>query len=178
MSAKKHDPPRRPLLRGAVRGAVGSMVMTGLRQFAVGIGAIERTPPEAILHEGVPSALAAVPEHRRTAAIELAHWSYGSAAGVAFGLLPRGVRRWRISGPLYGVAVWGLFEFAVAPALGLGHAQHSRPRERTALLIDHVVFGLIVGAPDETTVAGPGAGASGGETEAGPESAPELEQGS
>ncbi|WP_121188220.1 hypothetical protein [Nocardiopsis sp. Huas11] len=134
------------------------MAMTGMRQLAVGIGAIERTPPDAILHEGVPSALEAVPEHRRTAAIELAHWAYGSAAGLAFGLLPGRVRRWRISGPLYGVAVWGLFEFAIAPALGLGHAEHSRPRERTALLIDHAMFGLIVGAPGETAVAGPESG--------------------
>jgi hypothetical protein len=135
------------------------MAMTGMRQLAVGIGAIERTPPDAILHEGVPSVLEAVPGHRRTAAIELAHWAYGSGAGLAFGLLPRRVRRWRVSGPVYGVAVWGLFELAIAPALGLDHARRSRPRERVALLIDHVAFGLIVGAPDGTTVAGPESGA-------------------
>ncbi|MFE3458138.1 hypothetical protein ACFXKD_11375 [Nocardiopsis aegyptia] len=149
------------------------MAMTGMRQLAVGIGAIERTPPAAILHEGVPAALEAVPEHRRTAAIELAHWAYGSAAGLAFGLRPGRIRRWRVSGPLYGIAAWGMFEFAIAPVLGLSHAERSRPRERTALLVDHAVFGLIVGAPDEATVAGPESGGAGDEPDPEPGSTPD-----
>ncbi|GAA0981984.1 hypothetical protein GCM10009551_026110 [Nocardiopsis tropica] len=147
-------PPRRPWFRGALRGVVGAMAMSGMRQVAVGVGAIERTPPDAVLKEGVPLLLESVPEHRRSAAVELAHWGYGATAGAAFALLPARLRRSRLTGPVYGVAVWGLFEVAVAPVLGLAHARGSRPRERWALLIDHVVFGFVVGTPPEAGIAG------------------------
>ncbi|GAA1446769.1 hypothetical protein GCM10009602_34240 [Nocardiopsis tropica] len=157
-------PPRRPWFRGALRGVVGAMAMSGMRQVAVGVGAIERTPPDAVLKEGVPLLLESVPEHRRSAAVELAHWGYGATAGAAFALLPARLRRSRLTGPVYGVAVWGLFEVAVAPVLGLAHARRSRPRERWALLIDHVVFGFVVGTPPEAGIAGPdGDGEPGGE---------------
>lgn len=145
---------RRPWVKGALRGVVGAMAMSGMRQVAVGVGMIERTPPEAILREGVPTLLREVPEHRRTAAIELAHWSYGAAAGAVFGLLPRRLRRYRSTGPIYGVLSWGLFELALAPSLGLAHARRTRPQERLALLLDHVIFGLIVGAPPEAGISG------------------------
>ncbi|MDT0326871.1 hypothetical protein [Nocardiopsis lambiniae] len=133
------------------------MAMTGMRQATVGLGLLERTPPEAILREGAPPLLEAVPEHRRTAAIELAHWSYGAVAGTAFALVPRRLRRSRLAGPVYGVLSWGLFETVLAPALGLAHARRSRPGERWALLADHVFFGFVVGAGPEATVAGPSA---------------------
>ncbi|WP_159941751.1 MULTISPECIES: hypothetical protein [unclassified Nocardiopsis] len=132
------------------------MTMTGMRQAEVGLGLVERTPPEAILREGAPSLLGSVPEHRRKAAIELAHWSYGAVAGAAFALLPRGLRSSRLTGPVYGVLSWGAFELLLAPALGLAHARGSRPQQRMALMLDHVVFGLVVGAPPEVAVAGPG----------------------
>lgn len=146
---------RRPWFKGAVRGAVAAMAMSGMRQAAVGLGMIERTPPDAVLKEGVPALLREVPEHRRTAFIELAHWGYGATAGVLFGLVPERLRRSRLTGPVYGVLSWGMFEFAVAPALGLAHAQRARPRERFALLVDHVFFGFIIGAPPEVLIAGP-----------------------
>ncbi|GAB3697016.1 hypothetical protein [Nocardiopsis oceani] len=134
------------------------MGMSGMRQLAVGLGAIERTPPDAILKEGVPTLLRSVPEHRRSAAIELMHWGYGATAGAIYGTVPAKVRRWRISGPVYGLLSWGFFEFAIAPALGLAHAHRSRPYERAALLVDHVFFGFVVGEPPETVVVGPEGG--------------------
>lgn len=156
MSRKKDTPPRHPLFRGAVRGTVGAMAMSGARQVAVGMGFVERTPPEAVLAEGVPAVLESVPPHRRKATIELAHWGYGATAGAMFAFLPRGLRRSRLTGPVYGVLSWGVFELLVAPALGLAHARRSRPQERWALLVDHVLFGLVVGTPPEAAVAGPG----------------------
>ncbi len=155
MTNETKSPPRRPLLRAAARGAVAAMAMSGARQAAVGLGMIERTPPEAILREGVPAVLRRVPEHRRTAFIEFAHWGYGAAAGAAFGLLPGRLRASRRTGPVYGVLAWGLFELGLAPALGLAHARRARPQERAALLVDHVFFGLIVGAPPEATIVEP-----------------------
>jgi hypothetical protein len=132
--------------------------MSGMRQAAVGLGMIERTPPEAVLREGVPAVLRGVPEHRRTAVIEFAHWGYGATAGAAFGLVPGRLRASRLTGPVYGVLSWGLFELVIAPLLDLAHAHRARPRERAALLVDHVVFGLIVGAPPETDVVVPADG--------------------
>ncbi|WP_338036948.1 hypothetical protein [Nocardiopsis akebiae] len=130
--------------------------MSGMRQVEVGTGFVRRTPPEAVLAEGVPALLESVAPERRKAAIELAHWGYGAAAGTAFTLLPRRVRRWRLAGPVFGVAVWGAYELAVSPALGLAHARRRRPRERWAFLVDHVVFGLMVGESPESVVAGTG----------------------
>lgn len=163
MGRKSDSPPKHPWLRGAVRGVAGAMAMSGMRQVEVGTGFVRRTPPEAVLAEGVPALLESVPPERRKAAIELAHWGYGAAAGTVFALLPRRVRRWRLAGPIFGVAVWSAYELAVAPALGLAHARRHRPRERWAFLVDHVVFGLMVGEPPESVVAG--TGGSGDDTE-------------
>ncbi|WP_317846981.1 hypothetical protein [Nocardiopsis deserti] len=137
--------------------------MSGMRQVEVGMGFTQRTPPEAVLAEGVPALLESVPPERRKAAIELAHWGYGAAAGTVFALLPRRVRRWRLAGPVFGVAVWSAYELGVAPALGLAHARRHRPQERWAFLFDHVVFGLMVGEPPETVVAGTGGSGDGPE---------------
>lgn len=156
MGRKSDSPPKHPWLRGAVRGVAGAMAMSGMRQVEVGAGFVRRTPPEAVLAEGVPALLESVPPERRKAAIELAHWGYGAAAGTVFALLPRRVRRWRLAGPVFGVAVWSAYELAVAPALGLAHARGHRPRERWAFLFDHVVFGLMVGEAPESVVAGTG----------------------
>lgn len=156
MNRKPDSPPVHPLFRGALRGAVGAMAMSGMRQVAVGLDAIKRTPPAAILKEGVPAILHSIPENRRMAAIELAHWGYGATAGAAFALLPSRLRRSRLSGPVYGVVVWGGFELVIAPMLGLAHARKSRPRERWALLVDHVFFGFVIGEPSNAVVAGTG----------------------
>jgi len=155
MGSKGRNVLRRPWAQGAVRGAVGAMAMTGMRQFEVGMGAIERTPPEALLREGVPAILRSVPKHRRVAAIELMHWGYGAVAGSVHTLAPAALRRHWLSGPLYGVLIWGAFEFGLAPLLGLAHAHGPRFQERTALLIDHALFGVIVGEPPRTAGTGP-----------------------
>nr|WP_249188108.1 hypothetical protein [Nocardiopsis sp. MG754419] len=150
------------------------MAMSGARRLAVGLEMVERTPPESILREGVPAMLRGIPEERHLAAIELAHWGYGAAAGAAFGLLPAGLRRWRLTGPVYGVLSWGLFEVALAPALDLAHAHRAGTRERMALLLDHVLFGLIVGEPPEADIVGSEAAAE-AEAEAQIEAATEEE---
>ncbi|WP_309232703.1 MULTISPECIES: hypothetical protein [Nocardiopsis] len=168
MTRKPDSPPKRPWIRGVVRGATGAMAMTGMRQAEVGLGFVKRTPPDAILKEGVPAVLKSVPKNRRKAAVELAHWGYGATAGALFTLLPRRLRRSWLAGPVYGVMAWGAFELVIAPALGLAHARRSRPQERAALLADHVVFGFVIGEPPEAEVAGtegPEDARGGGDTE-------------
>src|SRR5699024_7170997 len=155
MGDKGRNVLRRPWGQGAVRGAVGAMAMTGMRQLEVGMGAIERTPPEALLREGVPAILRSVPKHRRVAAIELMHWGYGAVAGSVYALAPAAFRRHWLSGPLYGVLIWGVFEFGLAPMLRLAHSHGPRFPGRTALLSDHALLGVVVGDIPRTTGADP-----------------------
>ena len=122
------------------------MAMTGMRQMTTGLGLVQRTPPERILREGVPSLLARVPVEHRDEAIELAHWGYGAAAGAAFGLLPQAIRRNVWAGPAYGLAIWALFEGAVAPLLGLNRAPDRTATERACIAVDHLLYGLVVAA--------------------------------
>lgn len=152
MGTLHKDPIRRRVPRGTGRGVVGAMAMSGARQLLVGLGLIDRTPPEAVLAEGVPSFLRSVPETRRTAVVELAHWGYGGTAGAVYSLLPVRLRHHRATGPVYGVLVWAAFEFGVSPALGLAHARRSRPAERVALFCDHLLYGVVLGVPPERPV--------------------------
>jgi hypothetical protein len=129
----------------ALRGVVAAMAMTGLRAVTEGLGLLEEPPPDEIAKRGVPSLFAQVPPEYRAAAVQISHLAFGAAAGSAFALLPDGVRRRRVAGPAYGLAVWVAFETVLAPALGL--RVESRPaRERLMLALDHALYGAVLGA--------------------------------
>jgi hypothetical protein len=132
------------LAHAGVRGAVAAMAMTGMRTFTQDMDLVEETPPKAIFKERLPGLRRMVPRNRRRAAVELAHWGYGAVGGVAFGLLPDGLRRRAWAGPLYGLFVWLGFELGIAPALGLGQAKKVRPVERLGLAADHVLYGFVL----------------------------------
>lgn len=132
------------ILHTALRGAVAAMAMSGMRTVTVGADVVEATPPDAMAREGVPGLLGLVPPDRRTAAIEVAHWTYGAAGGAMFGALPDTLRRRGWAGPVYGMALWLGFEVAIAPALGLHHAHGRRPAERAAFAADHLLYGLVL----------------------------------
>ena len=127
-----------------VRGAIAAMAMTGMRNFTVHVGIVKETPPNAILRREAGGLLKRVPEDSRRAAIELAHWSYGAAGGVAFGLLPDDLRLRAWAGPIYGLVVWLGFELGIAPLLGLPQAQKPRPVERAGLAADHLLYGFVL----------------------------------
>ena len=97
----------------AMRGAIASMAMTGMRVVTVSLGLVEQAPPQQIAGES---------SGPRRAAVELAHWGFGAAAAAAFGALPSSWRQRAWSGPLYGLVIWSGFE-ATAPLLGLPHAE-------------------------------------------------------
>jgi hypothetical protein len=132
------------LAHGAVRGAIAAMAMTGMRSITVGLGVVEETPPRAILRQRARGLLRRIPRNRRRAAIELAHWTYGSAGGLMFATLPDGIRLRAWAGPAYGLALWVAFEAGIAPALGLAQAKHPRPIERLAFAADHVLYGFVL----------------------------------
>jgi hypothetical protein len=120
------------------------MTMTGMRAFTVDLGIVEQTPPEAVMKQRARGLIRRVPRKRRRASIELMHWGYGAGGGVIFRLLPEGVRRRAWAGPVYGLAVWLGFEVGIAPLLGLKQAKRLRTVERTALAVDHLLYGLVL----------------------------------
>jgi hypothetical protein len=132
------------LAHAALRGVIAAMAMTGMRAFTVDLGIVEQTPPEAVLKQKARGLIRRVPRKRRRATIELVHWGYGAGGGAAFRMLPDELRRRPWAGPVYGLAVWLGFEFGIAPVLGLTQAQRLRPVERTALAIDHLLYGLVL----------------------------------
>jgi hypothetical protein len=132
------------LAHAAVRGAVAAAAMTGMRTFTQSLGIVEQTPPQAIVKQRARGIIRRVPKGRRRAAVEAMHWGYGAAGGLAFGLLPDGVRRRAWAGPAYGLIVWLGFEIGLAPMLGLKQAYQVRPAERLGLAADHLLYGFVL----------------------------------
>jgi hypothetical protein len=138
-------PPGRDIVGGALRGAVAAMAMTGMRRFTVNAGIVGQPPPQAIVRQRIPGmgrSLGGRP--RRRVLEEVFHWSYGAAGGAAFAALPQPLRAHRWAGPAYGLVIWLGFEAGIAPVLRLKQAGESRPAERAALAIDHLLYGLIL----------------------------------
>jgi hypothetical protein len=135
---------------GVVRGTVGAMAMTGMRQVTTGLGLVEQTPPDAIIKQRASGLLVRTPRlaflvaKRQTAVIELAHWFYGAAGGAAFAMLPHRVLRSRWVGPGYGVLTTAMFELGIVPILGLDKAKKIRPAEQLMFLADHLLYGIIL----------------------------------
>jgi hypothetical protein len=132
------------ILHGALRGAIAAMAMTGMRAFTLDVGLVEEEPPKAILRQRARGLIRRIPRKRRRSTIELAHWGYGALGGAVFAALPDALRRRAWAGPAYGIAVWLGFEAGIAPALGLEQAAQLRIAERTALAVDHLLYGLVL----------------------------------
>jgi hypothetical protein len=122
----------------AMRGAIASMAMTGMRVMTVSLGLVGQPPPQQLAGGEFRG--------RRRAAVELAHWAVGAAAGAGYGALPNAWRERSWTGPLYGLAVWTGFE-ATAPLLGLPHPEDGGLSQRLAIAADHALYGFIL---DET----------------------------
>jgi hypothetical protein len=134
------------VIRGAARGAIASMAMSGMRRVTTTLGLIEQTPPESLLKHRAPQLFYRVPVDKRPVLVEAAHWSYGALGGVIFGLLPRNLRRRQATSIGYGIAVWALFEVVFAPAFGMPESRKASVVERVTRFTDHVLYGMVVGA--------------------------------
>jgi hypothetical protein len=141
-----HDEVPVPVIQAAARGAVGAMAMSGLRQLTQALDLVEKTPPESVLERTAPGLFRRVPTRRRPALVEATHWTYGAAVGALFGMLPRRWRRHALAGPGYGLLVWTVFEAGIAPALGLAQRPRHGLGQASALLVDHLLYGLVVAA--------------------------------
>jgi hypothetical protein len=134
-----------PAAATALRGTIGAMAMTGMRRVSVGLGLVEETPPEELVEDGAPDLVKRIPPEHRAAAIELVHWTVGTAGGGLFALLPRRLRTRPLVGPLYGLAIFAAFETLVQPVIDTPHAHRVELGERLAIGADHVLYGLILG---------------------------------
>ena len=128
----------------AVRGVIGAMAMSGMRELTVNLGLVEEPPPRAIARQKARALFRLTPRRKRRTGVELMHWGYGAAGGAAFGMLPEGVRRRAWAGPAYGVVLWAFFEAVQAPLMGLKQAHKPRPVERAVLVGDHLLYGFVL----------------------------------
>jgi hypothetical protein len=141
---------RRPALnpstmaRAGARGLVAAMAMTGVRTVTGNIGLLHKSPPEAIVERRAPERIRRLPPDRRAAITEFAHWSYGALGGAAYALLPQRVKADLRTGPAYGLALWLLYEAALAPVLDLQHTEQRGLRTRVMLALDHVMYGVVL----------------------------------
>lgn len=132
--------------RYAFRGVVAAMAMTGLRKVTEGLGLLEETPPEAIAEQTglLTGVLRRVPPEHHAEAVEFAHWAYGAAGGVVFGLIVPPRLHTRRAGVVYGLGTWALFETVVVPALGISFAGRKTVSSRIFLALDHALYGVVV----------------------------------
>lgn len=132
------------ILHGMLRGVVGAMAMTGMRQLTTGLGLVRETPPESIVRRQTKGLLRLVPRRRRRVAVTAVHWAVGAQGGAAYALLPDGVRRARWAGPAWGLAMLVVYQRVVAPALKLPQAKDPELSERLALAGDHMLYGVVL----------------------------------
>jgi len=127
----------REMAHATVRGAIGSMAMTGMRVVTVSLGLVQQAPPQQIAGEG---------RGLRRAGVEVGHWAFGAAAAAGYGALPRSWRERSWTGPIYGPLIWTGFE-STAPLLRLPHTEQAGVKQRLAIAVDHVLYGFVL---DET----------------------------
>lgn len=142
------------IVRAGARGLVASMAMTGARTATAAMGPHEKSPPEAIVEKHLPP-VRRLPERHREAVTELAHWTYGTAGGAVYGMLPERIRAHRASGPVYGLVFWLGFEIGIGPLLRVKHTYERGIAWRIVLALDHVLYGLVVAgrfAPEPSNV--------------------------
>lgn len=119
--------------------------MSGVRQATSSLDLVAFTPPESVLSHTIPKVFHGISPARRAALVEAAHWAYGAAGGVLFGLLPRDLRRRPWAGPACGVLSWLGFELVIKGMLGIDRSTGGRSQQ-AALLADHLLYGITVSA--------------------------------
>lgn len=120
------------LVHGAIAGFCATMAMTiAMRALARELDPVDRypLPPREIIQDLVPAG-------GRTMTV-LAHFGFGALAGALYGLLPR-----RVTGLLYGPAVWAASYLGWVPAAHLLVPATRHPIQRNLLMIVvHLVWG-------------------------------------
>jgi putative membrane protein len=134
------------LAKGLIAGLIGGIVATAAKSVA------ERIYPPRIHGEAEPPKVLAeqIAGHELAAtsmfvASETIHWTFGAAAGAAYGVLaefyPAATAR---EGANFGITLMALTHEGALPALGLSAAPADQTnREKASEMVTHVVFGLV-----------------------------------
>jgi len=147
MNEEKPDPTDRSpieIAHGALQGTIAAMAMTGMRAFTISTGLVGEPPPRKILRQKSGGLFRVTSKKKRRTVQELMHWAYGASGGALFATLPDDLKKKHWFGPLYGFAMWMGFEFVQAPLMGLDENKKRRPLERVALIVDHLLYGLVL----------------------------------
>lgn len=138
-------------IKGVFAGITGTVAMTlALRR------AFPRVLPPRARREFLPELVVAgferkltgekrLEPHTRRVATMPAHYAYGAAAGLGYGLLRAGAAGAppALLGMLWGAAIWAASYQGWLPAAGITPATTDRPpAERVAPIVAHLVFGL------------------------------------
>lgn len=138
------------LLAGALGGAGGTLVLSGLRESWSRAGLVFDTAPTQVVDrvEEVFSAEGFSPGTRRILAAT-AHLAYGISTGAAFGLLRKdsgGIGEEAAVGSSLGILAWGAGWSSWLPLAGV-HSPPWKQKDVRVLLpaIDHAVYGAVWG---------------------------------
>jgi hypothetical protein len=138
------------MLAGALSGAVGTLVLSGLRETLSRMGLVFETAPMQVVDRAEELGLV---ENWSPRALRLltvaAHIAYGVGAGTALGLLRRergGAAQEAAVGSAMGILVWGAGWSSWLPLTGV----HSPPWEQQSPkvllpVLDHAVYGAAWG---------------------------------
>ena len=135
---------------GALGGAVGTLVLTGLREVFTRMGLVFETAPMQVVDRAEEVGLVEGWSPRALRLLTIAaHIAYGVGAGTALGLLRR--KRGEAAqeaavGSAMGVLVWGAGWSTWLPLTGV----HSPPWEQRSAkvllpVLDHAVYGAVWG---------------------------------
>jgi hypothetical protein len=130
---------------GAVSGLAATATMSLLMLAAHRSGLLGEPPPRRLTRR-LLSRLGPVSPRGRSldAAATLAHFSFGAAMGVLFGLAPG--RPSASRGMLFGLGVWAVNYAGILPRLRLmPKARRDRPGRPASMIAAHLVYGATLG---------------------------------
>jgi hypothetical protein len=138
------------VLAGVLGGAVGTLVLSGLREALIRVGLVFETAPMQVVDRAEELGLVEGWSPRALRVLTVAaHIAYGVGTGTALGLLRRergGAPQEAAVGSAMGILVWGAGWSTWLPLTGV----HSPPWEQRSAkvllpVLDHAVYGAAWG---------------------------------
>jgi hypothetical protein len=137
------------VLAGVLGGAVGTLVLSGLREAWSRVGLVFETAPMQVVDRAEELGLVEGSSPRSLRFLTAAHIAYGVGTGTALGLLRRergGAPQEAAVGSAMGILVWGAGWSTWLPLTGV----HSPPWEQRSAkvllpVLDHAVYGAAWG---------------------------------
>ena len=137
---------QKDIAKGIVAGMIGGLVATAAKSVAERIYPPrthgEPEPPEVLADKIAGHELSGP---AKTLAAESIHWTFGAAAGAAYGALaefyPNATSR---NGASFGMTLMALTHEGALPAIGLSaQPAEQSTREKSSEMVTHVLFGVV-----------------------------------